>query len=145
MIERISNLPHDLDREVGPAAAQEGFRPIELLQREWALGTNRFGKPGEALYAARSQGRLVGVCGLNRDPYSDDEATGRLRRLYILPAFRRRGVGSSLVGHALQHAEEHFAVVRLRTLDPGSAQFFEALGFRPADGQEAVTHEMLLG
>jgi len=134
-----------MHNEVGPAAAQEGFRPIKFLQRDWARGTNRFSKPGEGFYAARSAGRLVGVCGLNRDPYSDDEATARLRRLYVLPAFRRRGVGSALVSHAIQDAVEHFTVVRLRTLDEGSAQFFEALGFRPVNGQEAVTHEKVLG
>ena len=36
-----------------------------------------------------SEGRLVGVCGLNVDPYLDDPSVGRVRHLYVLVAARR--------------------------------------------------------
>ena len=42
-----------------------GLRMVRRLVHEWETGTNRFDKPGEALFGAWLDGRLVGVCGLN--------------------------------------------------------------------------------
>jgi GNAT superfamily N-acetyltransferase len=138
-ISRVHTLPPDLDRELVPASVREGFEPVRWLHDDWEAGTNRFSAPGEAFYVARVDGRLVGVCGVNRDPFVDDPTVGRLRRLYVLPEFRRRGVGRQLVERALQDAGEHFDVVRLRTTDARSAAFFEVVGFTRIQGQEGVT------
>ena len=141
---RVDSLPDDLDRELAAAAAEEGFSPLLWLKAQWADGTNRFSEPGEAFFVARAGARLVGVCGLNRDPYARGHASGRLRRLYVLPEFRRRGVGRCLVLAALDHAHGHFDAVNLRTLDPRSAAFFETLGFARVEGVQSVTHTRLV-
>jgi uncharacterized protein len=54
---------------------------VERLHHEWETGTNRFDKPGEALFGAWLDGRLVGGCGLN-----DCTHTARL----TMPAERSR-------------------------------------------------------
>lgn len=126
------------------ASTAEGFTPVQWLRNDWETGRNRFSGPGEALYVARIEGRLVGICGLNRDPYADESDIGRLRRLYVLPGQRRKGIGSQLVRRVLDDAREHFTSVRLRTLDDRSARFFAALGFSKVGGVKAATHEMKL-
>lgn len=142
IIQNIRELPSDFDKELLPASTQEGFEPIKWLMVDWENKKNQFAKPGEAFYAARYDGRLVGVCGVNRDPYTKDDSMGRLRRLYVLPQVRRMGVGRQLVERAIIDAQNHFNAVRLRTLDDQSASFFEAAGFRAIEGQDEATHEM---
>ena len=81
VIERVKAIPVDFGVELLPAAAQEGFWALERLRADWEAGTNQFVETGEAFYTARIEGRLVGVCGLNRDPCAAETATGRIRRL----------------------------------------------------------------
>ena len=57
---------------------------------EWRTGTNRFDRPDEALFGAWAKGQLVGVCGLNIDPYRGDDRVGRVRHLYVLSATLER-------------------------------------------------------
>lgn len=139
-IERVKQLPADLDLELAPAAVGEAFAPIQWLKEQWLDGINRFSQPGEAFYVARIDGRLVGVCGLNRDPYDKGSSSGRLRRLYVLPEFRRKGIGRKLVLCALEEARPHFTVANLRTLDDESAAFFVAIGFQKVENNEGHTH-----
>lgn len=122
------------------AANLEGFRPIQWLRDEWEAGANRFSLPGEAFYTARMEGRLVGVCGVNQDPFAQKAKIARLRRLYVIPELRRKGVGRQLVKRALEDAVKNFEVIRLRTVDSNSAAFFEAIGFIKVKGDESATH-----
>lgn len=143
-VSRVESLPEDLTGELLGSAVKEDFIALRWLVEDWERGTNRFSKPGEAFYEARIHGRLVGVCGMNRDPYAKDSTFGRLRRLYVLPELRRNGVGRILVTRALEDARGGFRVVRLRTLDEPSAAFFEAIGFAPAHGVKDCTHSIVL-
>ena len=83
---------------------QEGYRFIQRLCDEWISGANRFSAPGEALFLAIADGRVVGVCGLNCDPYRHDPRTGRVRRLYVSRAHRRSGVGRALLEAVVAYA-----------------------------------------
>ena len=91
-IERLRDLPADRVGELLAESERAGSRFVRRLVDEWANGANRFDRPGESLFAAWVGGRLVGVCGLNVDPYARDERIGRVRHLYVLSAFRRLGV-----------------------------------------------------
>jgi hypothetical protein len=50
------------------------FNMLRRLEENWQRGENRFNAPGEKLLGAFLNGKLVGVCGLNRDPFSQQRA-----------------------------------------------------------------------
>lgn len=131
---------------LGPAAEpicadaeRQGIAFVRRLFEEWASGTNRFDRPGETILGAWHGDRLVGVGGLNRDPYAADAEIGRLRHVYVLSSHRRLGIGALLVGRLLRAAAGHFRVVRLRAASAESAAFYRALGFAEC-GDPAATH-----
>jgi GNAT superfamily N-acetyltransferase len=139
-ITRVRELPADLPRLV-EASLAEGFRFLERLRDDWASGENRFEKPGEAFYLARDGDQLLGVCGLNQDPFAGDPAVGRMRRLYVAPPFRRHGVASALVRHATDAASGRFALIRLRSNTEEGDRFWRALGFaRLPPGDPDASH-----
>lgn len=142
-ISKIGDLPADLAGLVQESLA-EGFGFLERLREEWVSGINRFARPGEALFEARHRGRLVGVCGLNRDPYLDQAAAGRIRRLYVAPEARRLGIARRLVREVVREAQGHFAVLRLRSDTRMGDLFYRALGFEPVTETATATHELRL-
>jgi GNAT superfamily N-acetyltransferase len=117
-----------------------GSRIVRRLVDEWADGTNRFDRPGEALFAASVSGRLVGVCGLNVDPYAGDDRVGRVRHLYVLVPLRGLGVGRQLVAHVIGRAGDRFDRLRLRTNNEVAARLYVAMGFRTSVGAREFTH-----
>lgn len=121
-----------------------GTRFVRRLVDEWASGANRFDRLGEALFGAWVGEQLVGVCGLNVDPYAGSDRLGRLRRLYVLAAHRRRGVGRRLVMEVIAAARGRFDGLRLRTTNPEAAQLYEAIGFARSVGSQDHTHVMAL-
>jgi hypothetical protein len=54
----------------------QGFRHLKRLVDEYQDGTNRFDKQGEALFIAYAKNQIVGICGLNQDPYSQESGIG---------------------------------------------------------------------
>jgi ribosomal protein S18 acetylase RimI-like enzyme len=122
---------------------REGFRFLQRLCDEYADGSNRFDQPGEALFGAFVDGQIVGVCGLNRDPYSGDARTGRVRRLYVAPEYRRTGVGRKLMEAVIERACEHFDRLVLRTDNGAAAAFYEAMGFHAETAITNPTHFMV--
>jgi GNAT superfamily N-acetyltransferase len=138
-IERLVLLPPDRLERLAAEAEGAGHRFVRRLVEEWEAGINRFDRPGEALWAATNGGLIVGVCGLNADPYTSEGRVGRVRRLYVLAAERGRGIGRSLVERVVAAAWNSFDRLRLRTLNPDAARFYERLGFAPcAEGD--TTH-----
>lgn len=128
--------------ELVASALGENFRALLRLRAGWLDGSNRFALHGEGLFAARLGSDLVGLCGLNRDAFTSAEGVGRLRHLYVSPAYRRCGVGSALVKEILAHAKPHFRTVRLRTDRTDANTFYLALGFNRTPGNPYATHEI---
>lgn len=116
---------------------------MKRLVEDWEEGSNRFDQPGEVVLEARLGPRLVGVGGLNQDPYIDDPAVGRIRHLYVSPNARRLGVGRSLVLALVGEARATFRRVRLRTTQPLASDFYQALGFHQCTERDA-THVLCL-
>ena len=140
LIERLLDLPSPDVAELLSESERFGSRIVPRLVEEWDNRANRFDRPGEALFGAWVDGRLVGVCGLNVDPYAGQERIGRVRHLYVLSAFRRSGVGRQLVVRVIQAAHGRFDDLRLRTNNPPAAQLYETLGFTPWVGSDTYTH-----
>ncbi|MEQ1542822.1 MAG: GNAT family N-acetyltransferase [Novosphingobium sp.] len=120
-------------------ASKAGFPFMETLRREWDDGSNRFDQPGEAYFGAWKSGQLVAAGGLNRDPYAQDAAIGRVRHVYVLNTYRRTGVGRLLLQSISDLARQHFTLLRLRTRTEAGAAFYESIGFVRSD-EAAATH-----
>lgn len=126
-------------------ALQTRFGALTRLVDEWRSGANRFAKPGEVLLAAWIADRVVGIGGLNIDPFAHRPEVGRIRRLYVIQEARRQGVGTSLVS-AIESAASAsgMSTLQLRTVDQRSAAFYEALGYESIQGEATVTHRKIL-
>jgi len=144
LIERLSELPADL---LGPLVAESeraGLRFVRRLAHEWTSGRNRFDRPGEGFFAAVVDGRMIGVCGLNVDPYASAPTVGRVRHLYVLSASRKASVGQRLVREVVAAARGPFGMLRLRTENEAAARLYERMGFRRCADVADCTHLMEL-
>ncbi len=148
-IQRIRYLPTQEFTEMLAESKIAGFRAIERLVTEWETDVNHFDRPGEALFIARKgapqsgsgSDRILGVCGLNRDPYIDSNQIGRVRRLYVMQDSRRQGIGRTLVHQVIEVAKLSFNRLHVRTTNPIAAQFYQSLGFM-ACHSESATHTL---
>lgn len=121
-----------------------GYRFLARLAADWRSGANRFDRQREVLLGALEEGELVGVCGLNVDPFAGDPAVGRVRHLYVREAWRGRGIGGRLLDAVVTRARGSFRALHLRTQETGAAGFYERRGFEPRSGVETCTHAMVL-
>lgn len=110
-------------------ALLEGFLFIERLWKEWENGTNRFTAPGEKLFGCMDHSTLVAIGGINQDPFDSRPGIGRIRRVYVRPAWRNQGIGQALVYTLVQNARTSFTALHLRTDNPAAARLYERMGF----------------
>lgn len=141
-VQRFESLPEDIGTLLH-VSREEGHNLVERLVDDWEDGSNRFDGPGEVALEARLDSRLVGVGGLNRDPYLDDRGVGRIRHVYVSPDARGLGVGRVLVLSLVEHAREQFSRVRLRTEDAKTSGFYMRLGFVEAHDEPDATHQLV--
>ncbi|MBU4682512.1 GNAT family N-acetyltransferase [Cedecea davisae] len=121
-----------------------GFNMLRRLDENWQSGLNRFDRPGEKLLGAYIGGLLVGVCGLNIDPFSSHVTrSGRLRHFYIDEKWRRKQVGSKLLREILKGADHWFDLIN--TNAPSTAfAFYTQAGFGVISDIDKVTHRLYL-
>jgi GNAT superfamily N-acetyltransferase len=145
VISRATELSRDRLAVLLSENEASGYRFLRRLIDEWERSVNRFSRPGEALFAAEAGGQIMGVRGLNVDPYLDDRHVGRVRNVYVLAAFRGQGIGRRLVEQAIAAAQGQFHWIRLRGEEAGPARLYESLGFQPCAGIPNCTHILELG
>ena len=131
----IEVLPAGFDALRAEARA-EGYLFVERLATDWMSGTMRFDREGDALLAALLNGVLAGIGGLTIEPVVPHAL--RMRRFYIRLAYRRSGIGRMLVTALLERARSTSRLVTVNA-GPGSAAFWESLGFAP-DARDGHTH-----
>jgi GNAT superfamily N-acetyltransferase len=132
-------LPKGFDALRADADA-ESILNVARLQRDWESGIELFEKSGEVLLAGFDSETLAAIGGLTIEPDRSVRAL-RLRRLYVRPAWRKRGIGRAL---ATALTEYGFGFVEILTVNAGvagAAEFWEALGFRRVE-HESRTHEL---
>lgn len=131
----VTELPLGFDGLMAEAHA-EGYRHVARLADEWAAGTTRFEREGEALMAACLAGELAGIGGLTVDPAQPGAL--RMRRFYVRRSFRRRGIGRKLAESLFARAR---ALGRPVTVNAGAGSelFWQSLGF-VADPRDGHTH-----
>jgi ribosomal protein S18 acetylase RimI-like enzyme len=110
-----------------------GFQDFE---RELASLPGDYSPPQGALFLAHADSSAVGCIGLR--PFS--ESVGELKRLYVVPAFRGRGLARALVFAAIAAARRigYRALVldTLATMRPAIA-LYESFGFERTDAYYA--------
>lgn len=113
------------------------------MKEEWVNGKNRFDNDREVLLSVTSEaGDLIGVGGLNIDPYVEDPSIGRVRHVYIAKNHRGQGAGKVLVQRVIEHAKGRFKVLRLRTHNPKAVALYLSLGFIQVSNDDS-THSYL--
>ncbi|MFP4072899.1 MAG: GNAT family N-acetyltransferase [Actinomycetota bacterium] len=142
VVQSFQSLPGDMGTLLH-VSREEGHNLVERLVDDWEDGSNRFDRWGEVALEARLDSRLVGVGGLNRDPYLDDPSVGRIRHVYVSPDARSLGVGRVLVLSLVEHARGHFSRVRLRTGSAKTSGFYLRLGFVEAPDEPDATHQIV--
>ncbi len=135
-------LAYDRPQEVGMLfseytemliAGDETFRKyleIQHYEEELKHLEAKYGMPGGRLYLAYwgADGELAGCVGLRRL----DDRNCEMKRLYVRPQFRGRGIGERLVRRIIGDAEEiGYAHMLLDTLPflEGALRMYERLGF----------------
>ncbi|WP_332309460.1 GNAT family N-acetyltransferase [Planococcus lenghuensis] len=144
-LKRIDQLDMaTVEKLVGESEA-EGYRFLRRLVDEYESGKNTFKASGEVLYGVwNEEGQLIAVGGLNRDRFSDDDRTGRLRRFYVSENARRQGIGSQLLNAIVKHARSSFDVLVLRTDSESADGFYFANGFTREAAKPEVTHRLVM-
>lgn len=143
VVHPFESLPEDI-QDLLRLSSEEGHDLVARLVGDWEDGSNRFDRPGEVALEARLGSRLVGVGGLNRDPYLNDPGVGRIRHVYVSPDARRLGVGRVLVMSLVEHARGRFSRVRLRAGRTETSGFYLRLGFEETPDEPDATHQMPL-
>lgn len=129
--------------ELRSQSVAEGFNMLRRLEENWLSRQNRFDSPGEKLIGAYADSLIVGVCGLNIDPFTPEAGAGRLRHFYVDTGWRNRRVGSGLLSEIIKDAGHWFDVIN--TNAPLSAfTFYERAGFVALSGMDKVTHQLCL-
>lgn len=142
-IKQISFLDLLIIQELITQSLSEGYNHINRFASEYANGSNRFDKPGESLFIAYIDNRVVGICGLNIDPYLMGK-TGRIRRLYVLPDYRKKKIGKRLIEEVIIKAKESFNELVLKTDTEIARSFYNSLGFKEIKEDSFKTHILLL-
>ena len=109
---------------------------FQNFKRELASLPGDYSPPRGALFLAHADGSAVGCVGLR--PFS--ESVGEIKRLYVVPAFRGRGLARALVSAAVAAARRigYRALVldTLASMQPAIA-LYESFGFKRTDAYYA--------
>ncbi|MFT0600381.1 GNAT family N-acetyltransferase [Bacillus cereus] len=143
-IQQIENLMKYEFKYLVQESKEEGFNFLKKLINEYENELNTFNKSGECLYGIFQGEKLIGIGGLNADPYTENNKIGRLRRFYIAKDYRRIGLGKLLLNKLLSHAEKYFKVVVLHTDTKQGDVFYTANGFVKREVYKRSSHYKVL-
>ena len=143
-IVQIEQLPLADLQPLLEESRQQGFEFLDRLVEEYLGDVNQFTQPGEALFGVYSGQHMIAIGGLNRDPYLQEEDTGRVRHVYVLASWRGRGVGKQLVERIIDEARLHYRLLTLRTLTEPASKFYCAIGFQTEPEISDATHHLIL-
>jgi putative acetyltransferase len=120
-----------INREMAPAALRAAFEAyIDLsLREEIDRIPAYYGDRGGSFWIAEQDGVLIGTYGLERI----GARTAELRRMYVAPEARRRGIARALLAHAEQQCRAAgFDRLQLATaeLQQAALAFYRVAGFR---------------
>ena len=90
-------------------------------------------KPGSAIVGAFLDGVLVGLAGVQQESMAKLAHKAFIWGVYVSPEARGRGVGTKVIGHALQYASETLGVrqvnLGVNTKNVAAVALYKKLGF----------------
>ena len=143
-IKQVCELPVIELKPLIEDSRNQGILFVQRLVNDWISQINCFNQEGEILLIAKDQDQLVGICGLNIDPYYRVSGLARVRHLYVLSSKRRQGIGTLLIKQIIQQAQENFNLLNLRTHSPEADKFYLAQGFQRSYERPECTHMLQL-
>lgn len=121
-------------------ADAEGIRVVRAVIDRWQSGEERYDRSGEQLLVAVTDDGVVGVGGLTICPTVPGAL--RVRRFYVHPAWRRRGIAAAITSALLASWPRDVSVITCNAQASAAApRFWEAMGFEPVDDAD-ITHVM---
>lgn len=126
------------------SSLDEGYTFLQRMWDEYQSGLSRFDDSGAALIGVYDTHQLIAIGGIHRDPYLNQPEIGRIQHVYVLPAYRRAGIGQRLVAALIAQARAQFTVLTLRTLTSHGDAFYRSLGFSAEPPYADATHWMRL-
>lgn len=106
-------------------SSDQAAYPTEDLEKIPSL----YGPPDSTFLVAEEDQKIVGTCGVK----FDSSKTAILRRFFVNPAYRGKGVGSSLLRQALDFCRQRGfreVVIRTSTRMEGAIRLCRAQGFQ---------------
>jgi GNAT superfamily N-acetyltransferase len=122
------------------ASKAEGYDFVQKLWDEYQSGKATFQEPGAVLLGVYDDERLIAVGGVHSDPYLKEVSAGRIRHVYVLPEYRRGGMGKKLVQALMEYGANQFNTFTLRTMTQHGRDFYTALGFTDEPRFADATH-----
>lgn len=125
-----STLPQQI-AELGQQAKQDGFDFVERLIEEYEAGKNRFDRVGETLLAVYDEDKLIACGGLNQqiEQHEPNTRIGYIQYCYVMPEYRKTGVGRQLLATLEMYARPYFAALCLQTETTSAATFYQKLNY----------------
>jgi GNAT superfamily N-acetyltransferase len=121
-------------RHLYPPDALDG---LEFDSSRWQKRVERM-PPGWTILVAEGRGLTLGFAATG--PSRDEERVGELYAIYVEPDEWGRGTGRALLGGAEERLAAVYAEATLWVLEgnPRARRFYEAAGWRPDGGRQAV-------
>jgi ribosomal protein S18 acetylase RimI-like enzyme len=102
---------------------------LSVVEKRMSQGLQRY-------YVAETMGKIVGVAGAQVGEAFFGAVRGYVEGVYVLPAFRRRGIASRLMHECIDWLRSMACdAVRLQSTSEGKA-LYESLGFVPTGEME---------
>lgn len=103
---------------------------MEIANALGTLGT-------EQVFVAEVSGRLIGFASVQIvASFAYTRPTAELTNIFVLPGFRRGGIGSQLLSAVIAHSKDQQALelfARVNQSNSSAQKLYESLGFQPAD------------
>jgi len=117
----------------------EGIKNMSMLQDNWLSGAERFNKNGAALFGAFFESELIGLGGTTKELGYTAPAM-RMRRLFVLPHWRRKGVAGLIAHHCMDWGLQSAKTLTCNAqASDAAAPFWERMGFEPVS-LPRITH-----
>jgi len=124
-------------------AKSENVNVVSKLISSWSDDESFFGERGEGFWIARTteSGEVIGVGGITICPTRPE--CRRVRRFYISPQWRRRGVATALANQCIERAKSAgvLTVTCHAAASTMAPKFWESIGFEPVADSD-ITHVM---